>query len=124
MVSIVRLGVALKYCQNGGKSHCFKELYHGIGVNIVHYPNLEQSRINDLHNHFKQLLNIFKIVYCKYTCKVFDNISMCVFCSTRACYRLMSCFQEYSVQLTFREQWLDERLKFNNLGGERTIRFN
>ncbi|XP_026332255.1 glutamate-gated chloride channel isoform X1 [Hyposmocoma kahamanoa] len=24
---------------------------------------------------------------------------------------------EYSVQLTFREQWLDERLKFNNLGG-------
>ncbi|KAF9794933.1 hypothetical protein SFRURICE_005168 [Spodoptera frugiperda] len=29
----------------------------------------------------------------------------------------MSCFQEYSVQLTFREQWLDERLKFNNLGG-------
>lgn len=27
-------------------------------------------------------------------------------------------FQEYSVQLTFREQWLDERLKFNNLGGK------
>ncbi|XP_066599786.1 glutamate-gated chloride channel [Prorops nasuta] len=24
---------------------------------------------------------------------------------------------EYSVQLTFREQWLDERLKFNDLGG-------
>lgn len=26
-------------------------------------------------------------------------------------------FQEYSVQLTFREQWLDERLKFNDFGG-------
>lgn len=26
-------------------------------------------------------------------------------------------FQEYSVQLTFREQWLDERLKFNDLHG-------
>jgi anionic glutamate receptor len=25
--------------------------------------------------------------------------------------------QEYSVQLTFREQWLDERLKFNDFGG-------
>jgi hypothetical protein len=25
--------------------------------------------------------------------------------------------QEYSVQLTFREQWTDERLKFNNFGG-------
>lgn len=25
-------------------------------------------------------------------------------------------FQEYSVQLTFREQWLDERLKFNDFG--------
>lgn len=25
---------------------------------------------------------------------------------------------EYSVQLTFREQWLDERLKFNNFGGK------
>jgi anionic glutamate receptor len=24
---------------------------------------------------------------------------------------------EYSVQLTFREQWLDERLKFNDFGG-------
>lgn len=27
-------------------------------------------------------------------------------------------FQEYSVQLTFREQWLDERLKFNDFGGK------
>lgn len=26
-------------------------------------------------------------------------------------------FQEYSVQLTFREQWTDERLKFNDFGG-------
>nr|CAD7398598.1 unnamed protein product [Timema poppensis] len=26
--------------------------------------------------------------------------------------------QEYSVQLTFREQWLDERLKFNDFGGK------
>lgn len=26
-------------------------------------------------------------------------------------------FQEYSVQLTFREQWLDERLRFNDFGG-------
>lgn len=26
-------------------------------------------------------------------------------------------FQEYSVQLTFREQWQDERLKFNDFGG-------
>lgn len=25
--------------------------------------------------------------------------------------------QEYSVQLTFREQWLDERLKFGDYGG-------
>jgi hypothetical protein len=25
--------------------------------------------------------------------------------------------QEYSVQLTFREQWTDERLKFNDFGG-------
>ncbi|KAJ8873787.1 hypothetical protein PR048_024622 [Dryococelus australis] len=25
--------------------------------------------------------------------------------------------QEYSVQLTFREQWMDERLKFNDFGG-------
>lgn len=26
--------------------------------------------------------------------------------------------QEYSVQLTFREQWLDERLKFNDFNGK------
>jgi anionic glutamate receptor len=26
--------------------------------------------------------------------------------------------QEYSVQLTFREQWMDERLKFDDFGGE------
>lgn len=26
-------------------------------------------------------------------------------------------FQEYSVQLTFREQWMDERLKFNDYHG-------
>ncbi|XP_051158681.1 glutamate-gated chloride channel isoform X11 [Leptopilina boulardi] len=26
--------------------------------------------------------------------------------------------QEYSVQLTFREQWIDERLKFNDFGGK------
>lgn len=33
-------------------------------------------------------------------------------------YGLMQCgLQEYSVQLTFREQWLDERLKFNDFGG-------
>ncbi|XP_058802224.1 glutamate-gated chloride channel isoform X6 [Phymastichus coffea] len=27
-------------------------------------------------------------------------------------------FMEYSVQLTFREQWIDERLKFNDVGGK------
>lgn len=26
-------------------------------------------------------------------------------------------FQEYSVQLTFREQWVDERLKFDDYAG-------
>jgi hypothetical protein len=26
--------------------------------------------------------------------------------------------QEFSVQLTYREQWNDERLKFNDLGGK------
>lgn len=26
--------------------------------------------------------------------------------------------QEYSVQLTFREQWTDERLKFDDIQGE------
>lgn len=26
--------------------------------------------------------------------------------------------QEYSVQLTFREQWLDERLKFDDIQGK------
>jgi hypothetical protein len=26
--------------------------------------------------------------------------------------------QEYSVQLTFREEWVDERLKFDDQGGE------
>lgn len=51
-------------------------------------------------------------------CKVFDNVSMCVIWFARAYYRWIKCFQEYSVQLTFREQWLDERLKFNNLGGK------
>jgi hypothetical protein len=30
----------------------------------------------------------------------------------------LSTKQEYSVQLTFREQWLDERLKFDDIGGE------
>lgn len=31
--------------------------------------------------------------------------------------------QEYSVQLTFREQWTDERLKFNDFGGKMRIIF-
>lgn len=26
--------------------------------------------------------------------------------------------QEYSVQLTFREQWIDERLKFDDIQGK------
>lgn len=30
----------------------------------------------------------------------------------------MKKFQEYSVQLTFREQWIDERLKFSDYGGK------
>lgn len=30
--------------------------------------------------------------------------------------------QEYSVQLTFREQWLDERLKFDDFGGNYRLR--
>lgn len=30
---------------------------------------------------------------------------------------LIKCLQEYSVQLTFREQWLDERLKFDDFKG-------
>lgn len=33
------------------------------------------------------------------------------------CTYYICCLQEYSVQLTFREQWLDERLKFNDFGG-------
>lgn len=33
-------------------------------------------------------------------------------------YFLRLCLQEYSVQLTFREQWLDERLKFNDFNGK------
>ncbi|KAL7296933.1 hypothetical protein TKK_0009374 [Trichogramma kaykai] len=31
---------------------------------------------------------------------------------------LFVCPQEYSVQLTFREQWIDERLKFDDVGGK------
>lgn len=31
---------------------------------------------------------------------------------------LLSPPQEYSVQLTFREQWTDERLKFDDIQGE------
>ncbi|XP_055544954.1 glutamate-gated chloride channel isoform X7 [Wyeomyia smithii] len=36
---------------------------------------------------------------------------------TPASVRRASTAQEYSVQLTFREQWLDERLKFDDIGG-------
>lgn len=32
--------------------------------------------------------------------------------------------QEYSVQLTFREQWLDERLKFDDIGGKKKTTTN
>lgn len=38
------------------------------------------------------------------------NIKVCFVVSN-------ACLQEYSVQLTFREQWLDERLKFDDFGG-------
>jgi hypothetical protein len=30
--------------------------------------------------------------------------------------------QEYSVQITFREQWNDERLKFDDLAGKYILR--
>ena len=40
-----------------------------------------------------------------------------LFCSTRMKSSGVM-FQEYSVQLLFREKWFDERLKFNNMNGQ------
>lgn len=62
--------------------------------------------------------------------RVTRGVSMRVRTACIACMCLFRCFprenclfmrwkfQEYSVQLTFREQWLDERLKFNDFGGK------
>lgn len=38
-----------------------------------------------------------------------------VYCISK---RVFYVYQEYSVQLTFREQWMDERLKFNDYNGK------
>ncbi|XP_022815568.1 glutamate-gated chloride channel isoform X5 [Spodoptera litura] len=90
--------IHLTECMNGGKIN-FREKEKQILDQILgpgrYDARIRPSGINGTDGPAVVSVNIFVRSISK-----IDDVTM-----------------EYSVQLTFREQWLDERLKFNNLGG-------
>ncbi|XP_035452753.1 glutamate-gated chloride channel isoform X6 [Spodoptera frugiperda] len=98
LVFLLLLIIHLTECMNGGKIN-FREKEKQILDQILgpgrYDARIRPSGINGTDGPAVVSVNIFVRSISK-----IDDVTM-----------------EYSVQLTFREQWLDERLKFNNLGG-------
>ncbi|XP_053615922.1 glutamate-gated chloride channel isoform X2 [Plodia interpunctella] len=98
VVLLILCYTQLTQCMNGGKIN-FREKEKQILDQILgpgrYDARIRPSGINGTDGPAVVNVNIFVRSISK-----IDDVTM-----------------EYSVQLTFREQWLDERLKFNNLGG-------
>ncbi|XP_021191014.1 glutamate-gated chloride channel isoform X7 [Helicoverpa armigera] len=98
LVLVLLFVTHLSECMNGGKIN-FREKEKQILDQILgpgrYDARIRPSGINGTDGPAVVSVNIFVRSISK-----IDDVTM-----------------EYSVQLTFREQWLDERLKFNNLGG-------